>query len=201
MSSLLTPLSSEPTLRAVPRPAAPAARHAIYGIAEIADALGVGRQLVAAWRRRRSHGMPEPDAELASGPVWLGDTIEPWIDGLPVRPSGGPPPVTDAEIRQLARRSLRLLALLLEERPRIQLVTRALAEARELLDLAPEVPDDRDVTRRALAVLLGPLRRARPELGPGDLAELRTELLAVLPRLVDLVDGPGDGRQSRTAAG
>src|SRR5262249_51651797 len=144
-----------------------------------------GRQLVAAWRRRRSHGMPEPDAELASGPVWLGHTIEPWIDGLPVRPSGGPPPVTDAEIRQLARRSLRLLALLLEERPRIQLVTRAIAEARELLDLASEVPDDRDASRQALAALLGPLRRARPDLSPRDLAELRTELLAVLPRMVE----------------
>jgi hypothetical protein len=145
--------------------------------------------------------MPEPDAELASGPVWLGHTIEPWIDGLPVRPSTGPPPVTDAEIRQLARRSLRLLALLLEERPRTQLVTRAFAEARELLDLAPGVPDDRDATRGTLAVLLGPLRRARPELGPGDLAELRMELLAVLPRIADLVDGLSRGGQSRVVAG
>jgi transcriptional regulator with XRE-family HTH domain len=184
----------------VHRPTAPAARPAIYGIAEIADALGVGRQLVAAWRRRRSHGMPEPDAELASGPVWLGHTIEPWIDALPVRPSGSPPPVTDAEIRQAARRSLRLLALLLEERPRLQLVTRAFAEARELLDLAPEAPDPRDATRQALAVLLGPLRRARPELSPRDLAELRAELLAVLPVLVDLVE-PGRGGRSRTVAG
>src|SRR5215469_702123 len=72
------------------------------------DALGVGRQLVAAWRRRRSHGMPEPVAELASGPVWLGHTIEPWIEALPVRPSGAPPSPTAAEIWQLARRSLRL---------------------------------------------------------------------------------------------
>jgi hypothetical protein len=179
----------------------PVARHAIYGIAEIADVLGVGRQLVAAWRRRRSHGIPEPDAELASGPVWLGHTIEPWIDGLPVRPSGGPPPVTDAEIRQLARRLLRLLALLLEERPRPQLVTRALAEARELLDLAPEVPDDRDAIRRGLALLLGPLRRVRSGLNPGDLAELRAELLAVLPGIVDLLDGSAHGARARTAAG
>jgi transcriptional regulator with XRE-family HTH domain len=179
----------------------PAPRHAMYGIAEIADALGVGRQLVAAWRRRRSHGMPEPDAELASGPVWLGHTIEPWIEALPVRPSGGPPPATDAEVRQLARRSLRLLALLLEERPRIQLVTRALTEARELLDLAPEVPDDRDATRRAVSVVLRPLRRARPELNPGDLAELRTELVAVLPGIADLLDGSSRGGQSRMVAG
>ena len=182
-------------------PGVPAPRHAIYGIAEIADALGVGRQLVAAWRRRRSHGMPEPDAELASGPVWMGHTIEPWIDGLPVRPSGGPPPVTDAEIRQVARRALRLLALLLEDRPRIQLVTRAFAEARDLLDLAPEVPDDRDASRQTLALVLGPLRRARPDLGPADLAELRTQLLAVLPRIAELVDGRGLGEQSRRVAG
>lgn len=182
------------------RPAVPIARHAIYGIAEIADVLGVGRQLVAAWRRRRSHGMPEPDAELASGPVWLGQTIEPWIDGLPVRPSGGPPPVTEAEIRQLVRRLLRLLALLLEEQPRLQLVTRALAEARELLDLAPEVPDDRDAIRRGLALLLGPLRRVRSAPGPGDLAELRAELLEVLPGIVEIVNASGHGGRVRTAA-
>lgn len=193
----------------------------MYGIAEIADALGVGRQLVAAWRRRRSHGMPEPDAELASGPVWLGHTIEPWIDRLPVRPSGGPPPLTAAEIRQLARRSLRLLALLLEERPRTQLVTRALAEARDLLDLVPEVPDERDAARRAVAAVLGPLRRTRAEPGPNEpgpgpnepgpneqhepgpdeMAELRTGLLAVLPRLAELVDGVTRGGQAPAAAG
>jgi hypothetical protein len=33
-----------------------------YGIAEIADAMGLSRQLVAVWRKRRSHGIPEPDA-------------------------------------------------------------------------------------------------------------------------------------------
>ena len=173
----------------------------IYGIAEIADALGVNRQLVAAWRRRRSHDMPEPDAELASGPVWLGQTIEPWIEALPVRPSPAPAPVTEAEIRQLARRSLRLLALLLEERPRIQLVTRALAEARELLDLAPEVPDDRDATRRRLAAVLDPLRRARPEPKPGELAALRTELVMVLPGIAELLDGSSRRGQSTAAAG
>ena len=56
------------------------ARRELYGIAEIADALGQSRQLVTVWRRRRTRGMPEPDAELASGPVWRGATIEPWID-------------------------------------------------------------------------------------------------------------------------
>jgi hypothetical protein len=174
------------------------ARPAIYGIAEIADALGVGRQLVAMWRRRRSHGMPEPDAELASGPIWIGDSIEPWIESLPARPSGGRPSVTDAEIRQLARRVLRLLALLLEERPRMQLVGRAIAEARELSDLTPEGADERDAVRRGVAVVLRPLRTARTELTEQDLLELRTDLLGVLPTIVDLVE---DAKRSRTAAG
>jgi len=49
-------------------------RKGFYGIAEIAEALGLNRQLVTAWRRRRSHGIPEPDAELSSGPIWRGET-------------------------------------------------------------------------------------------------------------------------------
>jgi hypothetical protein len=162
-------------------------RQAVYGIAEIADALGVGRQLVAAWRRRGSHGMPEPDAELASGPIWMAGSIEPWIDTLPARPSGSPPPVSAAEIRRLARRLLRLLTLLLEEKPRDQLVARALAEARELLDLAPHSDGGRDTIRRSIAVLLGPVHRVPSQPTVDDLAALRTGLVAVLPQLVELL--------------
>lgn len=185
----------------------------MYGIAEIADVLGIGRQLVAAWRRRGSHGMPEPDAELASGPIWLGGSIEPWIDSLPARPSSAVPPVTDAEIRRLARRLLRLLTLLLEERPRHQLVTRAIAEARELLDLAPEAatartgragPDqeaERDDARRSIAVLLEPVRRVRLQPTGDDLAELRTGLVAVLPNLVELLDRTVHIGDSQAASG
>jgi predicted DNA-binding transcriptional regulator AlpA len=49
----------------------------LYGVAEIARALGTRRQTVAMWRSRGR--LPPPDAVLASGPVWLASTIEPWI--------------------------------------------------------------------------------------------------------------------------
>ena len=164
----------------------PIGRQSCYGIAEIADALGVGRQLVAVWRRRRSHGMPEPDAELASGPVWLADTIEPWMHALPVRPAGERAPATAAEVRQLARRWLRLLVLLLEERPRLELVTRALADVRELLDLAVVTTDGPDDGQAAITALLGPLRHVKPAPRVDDLAVLRGEMLSVLTALADL---------------
>lgn len=56
----------------------------LYGIAEIAGALGIDRHLVAQWHRRSKagsggQGMPLPDAELAMGPVWSSKTIGPWI--------------------------------------------------------------------------------------------------------------------------
>lgn len=56
----------------------------IYGIAEIARALGEDPGLVGKWRER--HKLPAPDAELATGPVWLAATIE------PVLQAGGPQP-------------------------------------------------------------------------------------------------------------
>lgn len=49
----------------------------VYGVAEIAVARGVTRQLVAQWHKRGK--LPEPDEQLASGPVWLAGTIEPWL--------------------------------------------------------------------------------------------------------------------------
>jgi hypothetical protein len=54
----------------------------LYGIAEIARALDTDPGLVGKWRER--HELPPPDAELATGPVWLADTIE------PVLAAGGP---------------------------------------------------------------------------------------------------------------
>ena len=56
----------------------------VYGIAEIARALDADPGLVGKWRER--HKLPAPDAELATGPVWLADTIE------PVLAAGGPAP-------------------------------------------------------------------------------------------------------------
>lgn len=100
-----------------------------YGIAEIAEALGVDRQLVTVWRRRSSHGLPVPDEELSSGPLWTAETIEPWITATRARlaaeagaRAGAPDP---ARVRQAVRRLLRLTALLLEDDPRTDVVTRA----------------------------------------------------------------------------
>jgi hypothetical protein len=56
----------------------------VYGIAEIARALEEDPGLVGKWRER--HKLPAPDAELATGPVWLAETIEPMLA------AGGPEP-------------------------------------------------------------------------------------------------------------
>jgi hypothetical protein len=56
----------------------------VYGIAEIARALDADPGLVGKWRER--HKLPAPDAELATGPVWLAGTIEPLLA------EGGPKP-------------------------------------------------------------------------------------------------------------
>jgi hypothetical protein len=56
----------------------------MYGIAEIADALGLRRETVAQWHFRGK--LPEPSAELKMGPVWAGRTIEKWIEEQRSRP-------------------------------------------------------------------------------------------------------------------
>ena len=56
----------------------------VYGISEIARALDADPGLVGKWRER--HKLPAPDAELATGPVWLAGTIEPLLA------AGGPEP-------------------------------------------------------------------------------------------------------------
>jgi hypothetical protein len=135
----------------------PAARRELYGIAEIADALGQSRQLVTVWRRRRTRGMPEPDAELASGPVWRGPTIEPWIDDQ-IRLAGrhqAEEPLPPAVVRKAGRRLLRLVALLLEDTRRPRLIQQALREA---ADLVPEIEAARrDATALALLEATAPL--------------------------------------------
>jgi hypothetical protein len=54
----------------------------VYGLNEIARALGVEAVLVAKWRERGK--LPPADAELSNGPVWLAETIEPLLE------AGGP---------------------------------------------------------------------------------------------------------------
>src|SRR3954462_15654168 len=133
------------------------ARRELYGIAEIADALGQSRQLVTVWRRRRTRGMPEPDAELASGPVWRGATIEPWIDDQ-IRLGGresSAVPLAPATVQKIGRRLLRLVALLLEENRRPRLIQQALREA---ADLVPEVEAaEQNATAVALLKVMAPL--------------------------------------------
>ena len=56
----------------------------VYGITETARALDADPGLVGSWRER--HKLPAPDAELATGPVWLAETIDPLLE------AGGPQP-------------------------------------------------------------------------------------------------------------
>jgi hypothetical protein len=158
-------------------------RKAFYGIAEIAEALGLNRQLVTAWRRRRSHGIPEPDAELSSGPIWRGETVEPWIDQVRDRRDHTSQPVTGEVALKAGRRMLRVAALLLEQPIRLRLLSQALAEARELIPAVDEAADD--PLSRAVAQLLGPLRKTGDE--PADLAAFRQQVLAELAHLEPLI--------------
>lgn len=160
-------------------------RRDFYGIAEVADALGLDRQLVTVWRKRRSHSMPEPDAELASGPLWRGETVEPWIDRMrqPVGPAT-PAPIPPSTVRRVARRLFRLQALLLEDVLRPRLIAQAIAEVR---DLVPLIEDSHpsDPLRPALLDVLGPVVRAAP--GAEDRGDLISELLGVQSAIVELV--------------
>ena len=48
-------------------------------MAEIAEMLGVSKQVVANWRTRKGN-FPEPAATLRSGPVWVRETILHWAE-------------------------------------------------------------------------------------------------------------------------
>lgn len=159
----------------------PAPRRAYYGLAEIADALGLSRQLVTVWRRRRSHDIPEPTAELSSGPIWRGAIIEPWIDRLRAQRGdvAQAVPLTPELAARLARRVLRLLALLLENRPRPQLLAQAVAAVRELEPSVEATVAD-DAGRLARAVLAALAGDSAP-------AAVRARLADVLPDLARLV--------------
>jgi transposase-like protein len=155
-------------------------RRDFYGIAEIADALGLARQLVTVWRKRRSHGIPEPDAELASGPIWLGSTVEPWIDQVRDRSEDDTPPqATPALALRATRRMLRLAVLLLEDRPRTGALDRALYEARELVSQVAACRADEVGT--ALRDLLAPVAADSVDPGsPSTIAALRAGVPSVL---------------------
>jgi hypothetical protein len=166
----------------------PQVRRRHYGIAEIADALGLNRQLVTVWRRRRSWGMPEPDDELASGPLWLGSTVEPWIEAVRARLDGGADgaaePLGPDLVRRAGRRLCRLAALTLEDAPRPRLVARAHADLTETADAiracAPSA--DRDRLRAALDPVLD-LAPGPDDVPPDLAAACLASLTAALPVL------------------
>ncbi|QNE21760.1 hypothetical protein F1D05_32370 [Kribbella qitaiheensis] len=159
-------------------------RKAFYGIAEIAETLGLNRQLVTAWRRRRSHGIPEPDAELSSGPIWRGETVEPWIDVVRDRREGvGGQPLSAEVALRAGRRMLRVSALLLDQPIRSRLLSQALAEARELLPVVESASDD--PLGRAVEQLLSPVRGTDDQ--PVDLKVFRQKVLSEVAQLEPLV--------------
>ena len=157
----------------------PVPRAAFYGITEIAASLDLDRQLVTVWRRRGSHAIPQPDAELSNGPIWKGDTIEPWIDAIRGgRDSGeAQKDLRPEEAMRACRRLLRCTALVLEYPVRATLLSRSLADAREIMPIVAEaVGPLADDVRGLLAVLEH--RQGR--------AGLRDALLDTLPRLAEV---------------
>lgn len=161
-------------------------RRAFYGITEIADAVGLNRQLVTVWRRRRSHGLPEPDAELSSGPIWRGETVEPWIDGVRAQQDSSAEPLDPATALRVCRRVLRLTVLAIERPVRPRLVAQALGELREIRpQVAASAHDD---LGRAVRAVLAPVDDLLDrEDRDGDPARIRQAVLAALPLLPDVI--------------
>ena len=91
-----------------------------YGIHEIAESLGIDRQLVTVWRFRLSHGMPPPDEELKAGRLWVAGTIEPWIISTRLRLELENSPGERSALlpTRALRRYFRLTTVLLEEKLR-----------------------------------------------------------------------------------
>jgi len=58
----------------------------LVGVAEIAELLGVSKQVVGNWRTRKG-GFPSPITTLKSGPVWAEDSVLEWAtsQGIEVR--------------------------------------------------------------------------------------------------------------------
>jgi chromosome partitioning protein len=70
----------------------------LVGIAEIAQLLGVSKQVVANWRARK-RTFPAPAAELKSGPVWEIDSIKAWAqdEGIELAENDLPQPSVGTE--------------------------------------------------------------------------------------------------------
>lgn len=52
----------------------------LYGVSEIAEALGVRKGTVRVWRTRGK--LPPPDHVLAMGPIWEARTVRPFIERM-----------------------------------------------------------------------------------------------------------------------
>jgi hypothetical protein len=143
--------------------------------------------------------MPEPDDELASGPLWLGSTIEPWIDATRARLAGGAPgadAISARDLRRAARRLFRLTALLLEEEPRADLVIKAYAGLEQATTGVREA-DQGELRQRLLEILepvLGAARPPWPDRAAHTHRRLLTACLTAAPGMTGvLTDAPAEG--------
>lgn len=50
----------------------------VYGLSELAERLGISRRTAAVHHHRGKY--PPPDDRLASGPVWLAETIDRFLE-------------------------------------------------------------------------------------------------------------------------
>lgn len=193
--------------------------HRLYGVDDVAGAVGVAPRLVAAWCSLGSHGIPAPDGRLAGGDVWLAATIEPWLSrhALLRRRAAGRDLVARRAAREVAGAVLTLGALLVEGPPyRPRAVTAALAELEQAVArvAGPRGVPAGDLPRAgrdAVAAILT-CGRGLVRALPADIAEapdvaplppragarigrLRRAVLDGLPAIADLArlgDGEGD---------
>ena len=172
----------------------------VYGITEIARALGTDPGLVGKWRER--HKLPAPDAELATGPVWLADTIEPLLA------AGGPAPRTPGQRLRTFRVTARMTAgqypaLTNDRRSFFQAAIAATDHARDheppvrwdMLDEATVTLECEAHDPLAAAEIIRSVIRKNAE-GIAHIGVREIEIISITPS--DLA-GNGDGRRRRTA--
>jgi hypothetical protein len=125
----------------------------LYGVSEIAEALGVSRGLVSQWVKRGK--LPLPDAELAMGKVWTAETIEPWIAAAPSSARSPRPMAPPAR----SRRDL-LRVLLADSDVRADLIRQFYEgdDTRSLADVLMDLESD-DVLRVTVIGLLEELEQ------------------------------------------
>jgi hypothetical protein len=74
----LEALGKKPPAHRTPQPSAPLADETLVGLHEIADAIGVTKQVVYSWRVRFP-SFPKPLADLRMGPVWKWGALKGWV--------------------------------------------------------------------------------------------------------------------------